>query len=207
MAFPGGSNPPLAPGIDANVLRERDRIAAGLQTEVIQRIFAIGLDMQGTAAMTADPLVRRRIEQAIHGLDQLIKIVRNAVFALETGLKQQGLRAGIVQLCDQLSPVPDVTFRGPVDGALHPTASAELLDILDDALAVISHCWAPVNIDVTAADATFVALVRAVPRSAATAAGAPDEEFPGLRDRAAQAGMRIEIKPQPESVQISWHAA
>jgi hypothetical protein len=188
-------------------LRERDRIATELQNEVIRRVFSIGLNLQSTAAIVIDPLVRRRVDQAVNDLDQVIKIIRDTVFDLETRAKGRGLRAGILHLCEQLSPVPDVTFRGPVDGALHPGSTTALLDVLADALAVISHRWAPVTIDVTAADGARITVLQVVPLPRPSGPAYPDREFPRLRDRAAQAGMRIEIEPGPELVQITWHAA
>jgi two-component system, NarL family, sensor histidine kinase DevS len=188
-------------------MRERDRIAAELQNEVIQRVFAIGLNLQSTAALTGDPAVRRRVDQAIDDLDHVVQVIRDAVFHLEARLKGRGLRAAIVHLSEQLSPVPDVIFYGPVDGALHPTANAELLDIVDDALTVIGRHWAPAAITITAADGAHITMLQAVPLPDTQAAGEPDQEFSGLRDRAARAGMRIEINREPESVQITWHAA
>jgi two-component system, NarL family, sensor histidine kinase DevS len=188
-------------------MRERDRIAAELQNEVIQRVFAIGLNLQGTASITTEPLVRRRVEQAITDLDRVVQVIRDAVFHLETRLHGQGLRAAIVHLSEQLSPVPDVTFHGPVDGALHPTAAAELRDILDDALTVLGKRWALAAIDITAADGVHLTRIQAVSLPDARAAGETDDEFLRLRHRATRAGMLIEIEPGPESVQITWHAA
>lgn len=207
MASPGGPAESPGPGRDADLAREHDRIAAELQNEVIQRVFSIGLHLQGTAAITADPLVRRQVDQAINDLDHVIRVIRDTVFDLQARRKAPGLRAQIVHLCEQLAPVPDVTFCGPVDGALHPAATAELLDVLEDALAVIRHCWTPVLVGVTAADGAHVTVLQAVPRPDAMGATGPGDEFPGLRARAAQAGMRIEIDPRPGLVQIRWHAA
>jgi hypothetical protein len=120
MASP--SEPAQSPGPSraAEVPHDLDRIAAELQHEVIQRIFSIGLHLESTAAIAIDPQVRSRVEQAINDLDHVIRVLRDAVFGPETRLKDRALRAGIVHLCEQLSPVPDVTFCGPVDGALHP---------------------------------------------------------------------------------------
>jgi signal transduction histidine kinase len=207
MASPGELGRLPGTGGDAEILRERDRIAGELQNEVIQRVFSIGLNLQSTATITTDSFVRRRVEQAVDDLDHVVQIIRSTVFDLEARLKGRGLRAGIVRLCEQFSPVPDVSFRGPVDGALHPAASAELLDVLDQALAVIGRRWAPVHIDVTAADGAHVTVLQAVPLPGATAARESDGEFPALRDRAARGGLGIEIEPGPELVQISWHAA
>lgn len=207
MGSPGEPAQSSSPGGDAGILRERDRIATELQNEVIQRVFAIGLNLESTAAITVDPLVRRRVEQAIGDLDHLVQVIRDTVFDLKARLNGAGLRAGIVRLCERLSPVPDVTFRGPVDGALPPAATAELLEVLGDAVAVLGRRWAPAAIGVTAADGAYVTVLQAVPLPDATETAEPDGEFPGLRARAARAGMRIEIEPRPELVQICWHAA
>ena len=207
MGSPGEPAQSPGPGGDAGILAERDRIAAELQHEVIRRVFSIGLNLQTTAAITIDPLVRRRVEQAIGDLDHLVQVLRDTVFDLETRLNRAGLRTGILHLCEQLSPVPDVTFRGPVDDAPHPAATAGLLEVLADAVAVLGRHWAPAAIDITAADGAYVTVLQAVPLPGATAAAGADGEFPGLRARAAQAGMRIEIETRPELVQICWHAA
>lgn len=207
MSSPGEPAQPSGSGGEADILRERDRIAAELRNDVIQQVFAVGLNLQGTATMVSDPLVRRRVDQAVEDLDRVVKMIRDAVFHRSVRRQGGGLRAGIVRLCEQLSPVPDVTFHGPVDGALHPTASAELLDILDDAFTVIRKGWALAAVDITAADGVHLTTVRAIPLPDGPGAGEADHEFPGLRERAAEAGMRIDIEPGPELVQIRWHAA
>ncbi|HXZ74347.1 MAG TPA: hypothetical protein VEH31_26240 [Streptosporangiaceae bacterium] len=65
------------------VVGERDRHARGIENEVIQRIFAIGLTLQGAAAIAADPLVRDRIENAISDSESLIQMIRDTVFGGE----------------------------------------------------------------------------------------------------------------------------
>ena len=206
MASP--SEPGLSPdsGRDADILRERDRIAAELQNRVVQQLFATGLHLQSVVTMAVDPLVHRRVEQAIDDLDRVIQIIRDAVFDLGAYPRTRELRAGILYLSEQLSPVPHITFRGQVDDGLHPTTSAELLDILRDALAVIRARWFPVAIDVAAVDGAPVIILRAVPLPAVMAGGEGDDEFSGLRARAAQAGVRVEIESRPDLVQVSWHA-
>jgi two-component system, NarL family, sensor histidine kinase DevS len=92
MASAGAPSQSPGPGHDADILRERDRIAAELQNEVIQRVVAIGLNLQNTAAMTIDPLVRRRVGQAVDDLDHLVQVIRNTVFDLEDRLRGRGLR-------------------------------------------------------------------------------------------------------------------
>jgi signal transduction histidine kinase len=78
MAFPHELAPP--PGREPTVVRERDHTARGLENEIVQRIFAIGLTLQDAAAIAADPLVRDRIEKAISDAQSVIQIIRDAVF-------------------------------------------------------------------------------------------------------------------------------
>ena len=66
-------------------IRERDRTAAELHDQVIKAIFAVGLHLQDTAAITVDPLVRCQVEKALSDLDDVIRLIRNTAFSL-TGL-------------------------------------------------------------------------------------------------------------------------
>jgi len=203
-----GSAQPPGPSGEAEILRERERIAVQLQEEVVQQIQAVGLNLQSAASLATDSLLLRRINQAVNDLDHVIRLIRDTVFGVEHRLQNRGLRAAIVHLFGELSPAPDLTFHGPVDGTLHPAASIELLAVLTDALAVIGRRWAPVLVDVTAANGKHVTMLQAEPLRDATRADDPDGALlDGLRDRAAQAGMRIDIEPGPGVVQVSWHAA
>jgi two-component system, NarL family, sensor histidine kinase DevS len=92
------------PAHELDVVREPDRAAAELQDQVIQAIFAAGLHLQSTAAITVDPLVRRRVEKAIGDLDDIIRVIRDSVFGLDHRLKDHRLRTGIVHPCEHPPP-------------------------------------------------------------------------------------------------------
>jgi len=62
---------------------ERQRIGRDLHHTVVQRLFAIGLAMQGTAALTHKPDVAARLETHIDDLDGTIREVRSAIFAID----------------------------------------------------------------------------------------------------------------------------
>ena len=49
---------------EATVAQDRDRIAAGLQDQVIQLIFAAGMNLQSAASLSRQPVVRERVEEA-----------------------------------------------------------------------------------------------------------------------------------------------
>lgn len=73
-------------------MREPNHCAAGLPDQVVHAIFAVGLHLQSTAEIAADPLVRRRVEQALSDLDDLIRIIWDTAFRLDQQLNDRGPR-------------------------------------------------------------------------------------------------------------------
>jgi signal transduction histidine kinase len=65
------------------VVQDRDRLAADLQSTVVQRVFAAGLSLQSILAMVTKPEVRRRVEASVAELDDAIRLIRQAIFGLE----------------------------------------------------------------------------------------------------------------------------
>ena len=187
------------------LLQDRDRIAGDLRDKVIQRIFAAGLALESAAAMTTQPEVRRRVHTSVDDLDQAVRLLRDTIYSLNHQLEERSLRAGIITLCGELSPAPEVTFTGPVDGALRPAGSTRLLDILRDALALISQHATAVRISITADSDSHRTVIDAAPLSPANGTGGTDHGFPALRDQAAQAGIRLDIYPGPYGTRFTWH--
>ena len=93
--------------------------------------------------------MRQRVEAAAGDLDQVLRLLRDTVFGLEQRLRDRGLRREILDLCEDLSPTPEVSFSGPVDGALHPGTGTWLVQLLREALAVIGPDAVPASISVT----------------------------------------------------------
>ncbi|GAB3892937.1 hypothetical protein GCM10029964_068790 [Kibdelosporangium lantanae] len=63
------------------VFEDRDRIARDLHDQVIQRLFAIGLGLQGTSRLAVRPEVTRRIAGFVEDLDQTIREIRRSIFS------------------------------------------------------------------------------------------------------------------------------
>jgi PAS domain S-box-containing protein len=64
---------------------DRERIGRDLHDLVIQRIFAIGMDLQGIARLNNDPAVSDRVERAVEALDATISEIRSTLFRLDDG--------------------------------------------------------------------------------------------------------------------------
>jgi signal transduction histidine kinase len=68
------------------VLEERERIAKELHDGVIQSLFAVGMGLQGTAALARDAEVAHQIEGAVEEVDRSIRDLRNYIFGLRPGI-------------------------------------------------------------------------------------------------------------------------
>ena len=64
-------------------IEDRAQIADDLRHRVIQRLFALGLALQGVAGRTGKPDVRAELDTQIDELDAVIREIRTTVFALD----------------------------------------------------------------------------------------------------------------------------
>jgi len=188
---------------EMTVQQDRDRIAAGLQDEVIQRIFSAGLALQSAASLSTQPGVRQRAEAAADDLDQVLRLLRDTVFGLEQRLHDRGLRREILGLCEDISPSPEVSFSGPVDGALHPGTGTWLVQLLREALVVIGPDAVPASIGVTTDEEACLTVIEATARPHAADVDWAAREPADLQERAAQAGASIDIESIPGGVRYA----
>jgi signal transduction histidine kinase len=190
---------------EITVMEDRERIAASLRDQVIQRIFAAGLALQGAASLTTEREVRRRVESSVADLDQVVRQVRQAIFGLEHEAAGRGLRLDVLDLCGRLTPAPEVTFIGPVDGALQPRARAQLLDMLYEALSMLNGQSVPTRVSIAARDDSCVAVVEAGLRpDVAARNGGMGGELSCLRDAASRAGVSVDIESVPGGTRLAW---
>jgi signal transduction histidine kinase len=121
-----------------SVLDDRNRIATDLHDKVVQRLFAIGLGLQGATRLPDPDLVLERVNKAIDDLDITITEIRTAIFELEDGFGHGGLRHGVLELANELTPMlgarPDVSFHGPIDAGVPQHVADHLLAVLREAL-------------------------------------------------------------------------
>lgn len=67
------------------VISERDRIARDLHDHVIQRLFAVGLTLQGTIPRARVPEVQTRLADTVDELQSVIQEIRTTIFDLHGG--------------------------------------------------------------------------------------------------------------------------
>jgi two-component system, NarL family, sensor histidine kinase DevS len=125
------------------VLEDRDRIARDLHDAIIQRLFAVGLSLQGLVRHPTPPAVAERISRAISDIDQAIIQIRSSIFELADSTSQRGLRSDVLEIVRDLSATLDfdvpVSFEGPVDTALDPDLSEHILATVREGLTNIAR--------------------------------------------------------------------
>jgi signal transduction histidine kinase len=120
------------------LLEDRDRIARDLHDTVIQRLFAIGLSLQGTTKLTNGGEMSERISSAVADLDETIRELRTAIFDLQFDSHGIGVRRSVLDLADEIGSTigvrVDVTTSGPVDTAVTSDELEHLLATVREAL-------------------------------------------------------------------------
>jgi two-component system, NarL family, sensor histidine kinase DevS len=126
---------------ELDILTDRDRIARDLHDHVVQRLFAVGLALQGTIPRTQYPEVRERLSQAVDDLQDVVQEIRMTIFDL------QGAPAGATRLRQRVYDVmaqfagsgvrTTVKFSGPlsvVDPMLADHAEAVVREAVGNAV-------------------------------------------------------------------------
>jgi signal transduction histidine kinase len=128
------------------VLEDRDRIARDLHDHVIQRLFAAGLSLQSIAASVNDDAVDQRLTRTVAELDETIRQIRTAIFALQDD-SSRSLRGTALAVVDQLAPLlpvrPVVELVGPLDTVSDDAIIADVEAVLRESLTnVAKHAQA-----------------------------------------------------------------
>jgi signal transduction histidine kinase len=115
------------------VLDERERIAKELHDGVIQSLFAVGMSLQGAAALAQDEGITIRIEGAVEDIDGAIRDLRNYIFGLRPGiLADRQLDQALRELGAEFEERSGVVTVVDVDAGI----AAELASIASDVVQV-----------------------------------------------------------------------
>jgi signal transduction histidine kinase len=115
------------------VLDERERIAKELHDGVIQSLFAVGMSLQGAAALAQDEGITIRIEGAVEDIDGAIRDLRNYIFGLRPGiLADRQLDQALRELGAEFEQRSGVVTVVDVDAGI----AAELASIASDVVQV-----------------------------------------------------------------------
>jgi signal transduction histidine kinase len=194
---------------ELSILTDRDRIARDLHDHVIQRLFAVGLSLQGTIPRTRVPEVQQRLSGCVDDLQEVIQEIRTAIFDLH------GSSSGVTRLRQRLDEAvaqfsntelrTTVQYAGPlsvVDVALADHAEAVVREAVSN---TVRHAGATtLTVEVAVGDDLCIQVVdngRGIPGDV-TGSG-----LINLRRRAEDVGGRFTVEPiSTGGTKLSWSA-
>ena len=126
---------------DLDVLSDRDRIARDLHDHVIQRLFAVGLSLQGTVGLAPAGQVSQRLSESIDDLQAVIGDIRSTIYDLHgDALGQTRLRQRLEETIARFAGSKlrtSLQFTGPlsvVDATLANHAEAVMQEAVSNAV-------------------------------------------------------------------------
>lgn len=199
----------LATRQELEVIADRDRIARELHDQVIQRLFAVGLAMQGTHRRSKAPDVSGRLSDHIDQLQRVIEDIRSAIFDLQVPIGSprplaEILRAVLAEVTDDVDIRTSMVTVG-VLSAVPPDLRRAAEAVIREALSnVVRHAGATsVEVRVTVTDELTLEIVddgSGIPQSAHRSGLA------NLVARAEQVSGRCHVETGAQGTCVRWSA-
>jgi signal transduction histidine kinase len=127
------------------LFEDRDRIARDLHDQVIQRLFATGMSLQGSSGLIADPAAAKRVRQAVDALAETIRDIRSAIFTLQSRpqARRAGTRARILEIVGEMTEslgfAPSVRMEERLDALVSAEMTEQLQAVLREALSNVAR--------------------------------------------------------------------
>lgn len=195
------------------VMEDRDRIAKELQEVALARLFAIGTHLHVVSGMTGQPDLRERLHHAIDDLDETIRQIGHAIFALGDAQRSdpQPVSAQLVEEVEAASSslgfTPRLVVDGRLDQSLPSHMRSELVLAVRESLASVATHNAVSSIEVIVqVTADQVGLTVSDDGNAGNGpAGISTVGW--LRERAQRLGGTFAVyAADPTGTVLSWHA-
>ena len=186
-------------------LADRERIGRELHDTVVQRLFATGLAMQGTLQLSDRPDVVDRLNRHIDDIDDTIREIRTAIFALEMARAAgPSLRNEVLDLVTRSARVlgfePALSLDGPIDTLVPDHVAGHLLAVLGEALSNVARHSGAGRVDVTIrVDSDLVLEVADDGRGFESGVARGGDGLRNMVHRAQELGGRAAVIPGTES--------
>jgi signal transduction histidine kinase len=190
------------------VFEDRDRIGRDLHDLVIQRLFAVGLSLQGAARLTDSPDVTARLETAVDDLDATIKDIRQTIFELGRPARSSDIQAEVTRLVDRAAATlkfrPSLEIEGPVRTLVAGEQAPEVLAVLAESLSNAARHSGATRVAVRLAVSDEI-LLEVTDDGRGIAPGTVESGLRNMRERAARHGGRCTVESEPgRGTRVSW---
>jgi signal transduction histidine kinase len=193
------------------VFADRDRIARDLHDLVIQRLFATGLSLQGTARLAESSDVEQRIRSSVNDLDATIRDIRGTIFALgQTGMStdlRAQVREAVTAAAATLGYGPRVVLEGPLDSAVPDHIRPHLIAVLVESLSNAARHAAGTGVDVRVAVEGAQVIVEVTDDGRGFTLTGHESGLGNMRRRAEEVGGMFEVNSgDGEGTTVRWTA-
>jgi signal transduction histidine kinase len=192
-----------------SLFEDRDRIGRDLHDLVIQRLFAVGLSLQGNARRTSDPDLAARLEQSVDDLDGTIKDIRRTIFALGSLEASSDLQNEISRIVDRAAATlkfrPTLQIEGPLRSMVSDLVAPDLLAVLGEALSNASRHAHASSVEVLVSVATERVVLSVTDDGRGIEADVAESGLGNMRDRAFKHGGEFSIRSaEGAGTTVTW---
>jgi signal transduction histidine kinase len=192
------------------LFEDRDRIARDLHDLVIQRLYATGMSLQGAMPLIDRPEVEQRVSRAVDALDETIKEIRSAIFALHShrDASRPSLRSQILDIAGEMTGplgfAPSLQLAGRLDTEVPAQIGEQMLHALREALSNAARHAGASRVDVTVTAGTD--LVLQVRDDGTGFSDTPRRSgLRNLAERAGQLGGTLKVAPADDrGTELRW---
>jgi len=193
-----------------DIFADRDRIARDLHDQVIQRLFATGLQLQSVLRRSSDPDTQGRVRQAVEDLDETVREIRTAIFDLHaTGVDEAtSLRRLLLDTAAEAARgcglVPSVRLAGAIDTLVPRQIGVHALAVVREAVSnAVRHSGAERVIVTVEADDDL--LIDIVDDGVGIDPTVARSGLRNLDERAQECGGELVVRSEPRGgTRLSW---
>ncbi len=192
------------------LLEERDRIARDLHDHVIQRLFAVGLTVEGITTASQDSSESVRLGRVVDELDGTIRQIRSSIFALrgELGPQTGSVRSAILEVIHDVGPTlpaePHVVLIGPIDSVVPEEAVDDVTAVLREALTNVARHARGSSTEVTVTVNPSSLMLEITDDGIGIGATSRRSGLDNIRHRAERRGGRLDVGPPFATSPKSW---
>lgn len=190
------------------LLEDQERIGRDLHDLVIQRLFALGLSLQGVSRLAERPETVTRVEAAVDEVDATIRDIRRTIFDLGSVGKESDIQFAVAQVVERATRTlkfrPALRFRGPVRSSIDPDVAPDLLAVLSEALSNAARHAAATS-GLVELDVTDGVRLTVTDDGRGLQPGVVESGLANMRQRAERRGGRCTVTSLPgEGTTVDW---